>query len=88
MTKAERISYLIRSPGAMQILLNAGWIDDLNADYTYSEEQGISNDEFREVEYQLLKNVPSLKPLILNVSINEAPDDYLGILPINEVTDD
>ncbi len=69
MTKAERISYLIRSPGAMEILLNSGWIDDLNADYTYSEEQGISNDEFREVEYLLLKNVPELSSPILNYDI-------------------
>lgn len=69
MTKAERISYLIRSPGAMEILLNAGWIDDLNADYTYSEEQGISDDEFKEVEYLLLKNVPELSPPILNYDI-------------------
>ena len=69
LTKAERISYLIRSPGAMEILLNAGWIDDLNADYTYSVEQGISNDEFREVEYLLLKNVPEISPPILNYDI-------------------
>jgi len=53
----------------MEILLNAGWIDDLNADYTYSVEQGISNDEFREVEYLLLKNVPEISPPILNYDI-------------------
>jgi hypothetical protein len=66
MTKAEHISYLIRCPGAMEILLNAGWIDDLDADYTYSEDQGISDDEFERVLFLLFKNVPELSPPILD----------------------
>jgi hypothetical protein len=60
MTKAELVAELLRCPGSKEILLNAGWIDDLNVDYTYNEEQGISEEEFQNVVYLLLKNVPEL----------------------------